>query len=103
MDKLLITLGPVIIEAGPVAILITLSIVATAAVVEYEDEAHRKRCEQQREYAKKTCEELLSKRFPSRKMTGGHKNLLDCMKGFIDHDCPGGNQVDHGAHPGRKT
>lgn len=102
MDKFIITLGPIIIEAGPVAIILTLAIVATAAMVKYVDEAHRKRCEEQEDYARKMCEELLKKRFPSRKMTGGHLTLEGCMKGYIDHDCPEGNPVDHGPRPGRK-
>lgn len=33
MDKLIITLGPIIIEAGTVAIILTLTIVGTVAMV----------------------------------------------------------------------
>lgn len=106
MDKFILTLGPIIIEAGPVAIILTLAIVGTVAMAKYVDEAHRKRCEEERRWAQEHCEELLESPNPSRHQTGGYRNVKDCMKGFISKDCPDGNPVDYGdqpTRPGRKT
>jgi hypothetical protein len=104
MEEVLFKLAPIIIRAGPVTIIVVIGIVAAAAVVDAVDEEMEERCEEQRRDARRRCEELLKLKKPSRKMTGGHSDLENCMQGFIDEDC-GGNAVDHGgrgARPGRK-
>lgn len=105
MDKFIITLGPLIIEAGPVAIILTLGIVATAAMVNSAKMSEAE-CKEERRWAREHCIKLLLSPNPSRNQTGGYRSVEDCMKGFISEDCEDGNDVDWGdrpARPGRKT
>ncbi len=105
MDKFILTLGPIIIEAGPVAIILTLAIVGTVAMVKAV-EMTQEECDEERDWAEKHCRKLLESPNPSRHQTGGYTNVKDCMKGFISQKCKEGNPVDYGdqpARPGRKT
>jgi uncharacterized protein RhaS with RHS repeats len=59
-----------------------------------EDEK-KKRCDKEWEDAYRMCKEELAKPNPSRGVTGGYKNLMDCARGLVSEEC-GGNPVDRG-------
>lgn len=59
------------------------------------------RCRKEWEEAERICTELLAHPDPPRRLTGGHRNLYDCMKGFVSEEC-GGNPVDRGRQGKRR-
>jgi hypothetical protein len=60
------------------------------------DEKNR-RCLKEWERAAEICTELLSqpRHKRNRRATGGHTDMLSCMKGYVSEEC-GGNKVDKG-------
>ncbi|QUL36893.1 RHS repeat-associated core domain-containing protein [Erythrobacter sp. JK5] len=52
----------------------------------------KEECDEQWEQAFEICEAELSKPNPSKRITGGHMNLTDCAKGYVDEEC-GGNRT----------
>jgi hypothetical protein len=102
MDEVLFTLAPVIIEAGPVAILVTIGIVAAASVADW---SKRRGCPKEWEYAEEQCEKMLKSNDPPLGVTGNKQTVMECAKGLVSRRC-GGNKVnyrDDGPRPGRKT
>jgi hypothetical protein len=49
-------------------------------------------CDDEWDYARRKCEELLSQRDPPRGVTGGYRNVEDCARGLVSERC-GGNPV----------
>jgi hypothetical protein len=47
-------------------------------------------CEEEWQAARRDCVNELSKRYPNRTFTGGHKNVEDCARGLVSARC-GGN------------
>jgi hypothetical protein len=50
-------------------------------------------CDEEWTDARKICSDELAKRMPSKKITGGHKNIEDCARGWVSERC-GGNSYD---------
>jgi hypothetical protein len=55
-----------------------------------------KDCDKEWEDAYRQCGKLLSSRNPPRGLTGGHRSLADCARGFVSERC-GGNKVGAGS------
>ncbi len=105
MDKFILTLGPIIIEAGPVAIILTLAIVGTVAMVKLADKKEQEECNKEWKDARDDCIELLNLRDPPRYVKGPYNDVENCARGLVREKC-GGNRIDYGdqgARPGRKT
>ena len=81
MDEVIFTLGPIIIEAGPVSILITLGIVATAAMVNSARMSEAE-CKEERRWAREHCIKLLLSPNPSRNQTGGYRSVEELHEGL---------------------
>jgi len=83
---------------GPIGAAITCGAIGAAAIDVgsklYYDEK-KERCDREWDDAFKMCKEELSKPNPSRGITGGYNNVMDCARGLVSEEC-GGNPVDHG-------
>lgn len=99
LDKLLIPLLPVLIEAPPAMVIVAIVIVGTAAM---NSSILSEECQKEWDAAEKKCRELLAMPNPPRRLTGGYKDVPNCARGLVSQDCKG-NEVDHGARPGRRT
>lgn len=49
-------------------------------------------CDEEWDYARRKCAELLTQRDPPRGVTGGYRNVEDCARGLVSERC-GGNPV----------
>lgn len=49
-------------------------------------------CDEEWKAAREICQKELLKRTPNRRMTGGHRDVEGCAKGFVSQRC-GGNRV----------
>jgi RHS repeat-associated protein len=80
---------------GPAAAALTCGSIAAEAIDTgskiYYDRKKR-RCEKEWEDAYRMCREELSKPNPSRGITGGYNNIMDCARGLVSEEC-GGNPV----------
>ena len=55
-------------------------------------------CEQEWAAARQFCRDELAKPFPSRALTGGHRDVESCARGHVSERC-GGNPIDHHHDP----
>ena len=96
------TIGTVV-EPGGGTLLGTLvggviSAIAGYCVAELIEETHEQWCARKWEKARKDCAEELAKPYPSRRFTGGYKDIENCARGHVPEEC-GGNPVDWGDRP----
>ncbi len=66
---------------------------------ECKEDEKEETCEEEWIDAIERCEKLLDQRNPGRNLTGGHKRLRECAKGFVTEKC-WGNEIDWGKYGG---
>jgi RHS repeat-associated protein len=93
-------IGPKILRRAAVAVAIFLDYFLLAPSSARDEDGLPKckteqDCEAEWRAAREICRELLSRPNPPRALTGGHKDIEGCAKGFVSDEC-GGNPIDWG-------